>query len=80
MWLALCKFALHGCDSRPNLPNFRLGQTLDFTVGYFKKSAKLWLNNEDDVHDAHDVLVQYGKLTFWCTGKKSKQRYYGSSD
>ena len=34
------------------------------------------------MHDAHDVevLVQYGKLTFWCTGKKSKQRYYGSSD
>ena len=30
--------------------------------------------------DAHDVLLQYGKLTFWCTGKKSKQIYYGSSD
>ena len=61
-----------GCDI--------LCQTLDFAVGYYKKSTKLWLNNEEDVHDAYDVLQQHGKLTFWCTGKKSKQRYYGSSD
>ena len=61
-----------GCDI--------LCQTLNFAIGYYKKSTKLWLNNEEDVHDAHDVLLQYGKLTFWCTGKKSKQRYYGSSD
>ena len=60
-----------GCDI--------LCQTLDFAIGNYKKSTKLWLNNEEDVHDAHDVLLQYGKLTFWCTGKKSKQRYYGSS-
>ena len=59
-----------GCDI--------LCQTLDFAVGYYKKSTQLWLNNEEDVHDAYDVLLQNGKLTFWCMGKK--RRYYGSSE
>lgn len=56
-----------------------LCRKLDFALGYFRKSTKLWLNNEEDVHDAYDVLLKTQKLTFWCMGKKPP-KYYGSSE
>ena len=44
-------------------------------MGFFRKSEKLWINNDRDVSDALD-LMRGGKLTLWCMGK-SKQTKHG---
>ena len=50
-----------------------VSRKLDFPVGFYHKSAKLWLNNEQDVQDAFATLKQSGKLTFWCMGLGKKR-------
>ena len=49
-----------------------VSRKLDFPVGYYHKSAKLWLNNEQDVQDALAILKKSGRLTFWCVGLGEK--------
>ena len=49
--------------------------TDEFQMGFFRKSEKLWINNDRDVSDALD-LMRVGKLTLWCMGK-SKQPKHG---
>ena len=44
-------------------------------MGFFRKSEKLWINNDRDVGDALDLL-KGGKLTLWCMGK-GKQAKHG---
>ena len=57
-----------------------LSRKLDFAIGYFKKSQKLWFNNEEDIHDAYEILLHNRKLTFWCLPKKPERYVYGSSN
>ena len=45
-----------------------VSRKLDFQVGFCNKSAKMWLNNEQDVQDALAILKQSGRVTFWCMG------------
>ena len=53
---------------------------LDFQIGYYNKTAKLWLNDEQDVEDALDLLRKNGKLTFWCMGLGRRERAKRSFD
>ena len=42
---------------------------LDFPLGYYRKSEKVWINNEHDVHDAIQLMKEIGKVTLWCVGQ-----------
>ena len=55
---------------------------LDFQMGYYNKTAKLWLNDAQDVEDALDLPKKTGKHTFWCMGlgKHGKRSFDDESD
>ena len=42
---------------------------MDFLLGYYRKSEKVWINNEHDVHDAIQLMKEIGKVTLWCMGQ-----------
>ena len=41
---------------------------LDFPIGYYRKSEKVWINNEHDIQDAIQLMKEQGKVTLWCVG------------
>ena len=41
---------------------------MDFRIGYFKRSVKIWINNDQDSKEACETLEKVGKLTLWCIG------------
>ena len=45
-----------------------VSRKLDFQLGFYNKSVKLWINNGKDFQDALALLKRNGRLTFWCTG------------
>lgn len=55
----------------------------EFQMAFFRKSEKLWINNDRDVRDALAIMTE-GKLTLWCMGKdkqpKLGKRNRGKSD
>lgn len=53
---------------------------LNFPVGYYQKSSKLWINNDQDVQDALALLKRSGRLTFWCVGLGKSDRSRHGSD
>ena len=40
----------------------QLPQPLEFKMGYFRRSQKLWINNRQDLHDARDILCDGERL------------------
>lgn len=50
--------------------------TLEFKVGYFRRSQKLWINNSQDLQDAWNLIRRSERLTLWALGtaKSSKKR------
>jgi len=57
-----------------------VSRRLDFPVGYFNKSNKLWLNNVQDVQAALALLFKNQKLTLWCMGIGKRKRSANDSD
>lgn len=49
------------CGEEANLPH-----TLQFKVGYFHRSKKLWINNEHDLNDAVTIIRNNERLTLWA--------------
>ena len=49
------------CGEEANLPH-----TLDFKLGYFHRSKKLWINNDKDLYDAVTIIRNCDGLTFWA--------------
>ncbi len=45
-----------------------VSRKLDFPIGFYDKSAKLWLNNNKDLQDALALLKKNRRLIFWCMG------------
>ena len=41
----------------------------EFPLGYYRKSEKVWINNEHDVRDAIQLLKESGKMVLWCLGQ-----------
>ena len=41
---------------------------LDFPLGYYRKSEKVWINNEHDIQDAIQLMKEQGKVMLWCVG------------
>ena len=61
----------------------QLPRSLEFKMGYFRRSQKLWINNKQDLHDAWDILRNGERLTLWALGtaeKKCKKRKRESLD
>lgn len=54
----------------------QLPRTLEFTMGYFCRSQKLWINNKHDLQDAWNIVRKSEKLTLWAlrTAEESKKR------
>lgn len=67
------------CGEAANLPH-----TLEFKIGYFHRSQKLWINNEHDLHDALNIIINNEKLTLWALAspspERNKKRRRSSSD
>lgn len=63
-----------------------VSETLEFDLGYYVGKEKKWINNEEDVCDALEVLKLQNKLTLWCTGvsnekeRKKRERESESDD
>ena len=61
----------------------QLPRTLEFKIGYFRRSQKLWINNKHDLDDAWDIIRSGERLTLWAlgiAGKSSKKRTRTSFD
>ena len=59
-----------------------LPRTLEFRMGYFHRSQKLWINNEQDLRDAWNIVYNNEKLTLWALPiavEKNKKRSRRSS-
>ena len=41
----------------------------EFPLGYYRKSEKVWMNNEHDVRDAIQLMKESGKMVLWCLGQ-----------
>ena len=57
------------CEELAKLP-----RTLEFKIGYFYHSQKLWINSQKDIQDAWNVFRNNDRLTFWCIGSKEKEK------
>ena len=61
----------------------QLPRTLEFKIGHFHHSQKLWINNKHDLDDAWDIIRSGERLTLWAlgiAGKSSKKRTRTSFD
>ena len=61
----------------------QLPRTLEFKIGYFRRSQKLWINNKHDLDDGWDIIRSGERLTLWAlgiAGKSSKKRTRTSFD
>ena len=43
-------------------------RTLEFRMGYFFCSQKLWINNKHDLEDALSIVRKNERLTLWALG------------
>ena len=50
----------------------QLPRTLEFKMGYFHHSQKLWINNKHDLDDAWDIIRSGEGLTLWALGIAGK--------
>ena len=61
--------------------SLQLGETvsrlLDFPIGYYKESKKIWIQNQKDLQDAWQLLMQNKSLTLWCHGADGKRKRAG---
>ena len=57
-----------------------VSDTLDFPLGYYRKSEKVWINNEQDVKDALKLMKEVGKVTLWCIGQDRAKKRDRSTD
>lgn len=51
----------------------QLPRTLEFKMGYFRRSQKLWINNRQDLHDSWDILCNGESLNLWALGTAEKK-------
>ena len=61
----------------------QLLRTLEFKIGYFRRSQNLWINNKHNLDDAWAIIRSGERLTLWAlgiTGKSSKKRTRTSFD
>ena len=61
----------------------QLPRTLEFRVGYFSCSQKLWINNKYDLEDTWNIVRKNERLTFWALGTsegKGKKQTRSLSD
>ena len=54
------------CGEGSHLP-----RTLEFKMGYFRRSQKLWINKHD-LNDAWDIICSGERLTLWALGIAGK--------
>ena len=61
--------------------SLQLGETvsrlLDFPIGCYKESKKIWIQNQKDLQDAWQLLMQNKSLTLWCHGPDGKRKRAG---
>lgn len=51
----------------------QLPRTLEFKMGYFQRSQKLWINNKYDLQDAWNIIRNGERLTLWALGTAEKR-------
>ena len=56
------------CCSESEVP-----RDLQFDIGYFRQSKKLWLNSAPDLKEAWSLLKGGERLTFWCNGVRKEE-------
>ena len=54
-----------------------VSRLLDFPIGYYRDSKKIWIQNQKDLRDAWQLLEQNKSLTLWCHGADGKRKRAG---
>jgi len=51
-----------------------VSRLLEFPVGFYQESKKMWIQNKQDLHDAWKLLEKNKSLTLWCLGQDSRKK------
>lgn len=57
-----------------------VSEMTDFPVGFYQDCKKMWIQNEQDLLDAWQVLEKSKSLTLWCHGKDAHKRKKQDAD
>ena len=57
-----------------------VSRLLEFPVGFYQESKKMWIQNKQDLHDAWKLLERNKSLTLWCLGQDSRKNKRSEAD